>query len=216
MTEPTPQAPRLAAPELAAVEVHGMTRAAFVMRGALALGAGAGTAAVGPFVARALAQGETADAAVLDFALTLELLEAEFYRRALKEVRGLSDEVRRVTVVLRDHEEEHAEVISKTLRQLAVRPSDPPQLDFGGAFRSERSYLALSQTLEDTGVAAYNGAAPDIVSRRVLAAAGAIVQVEARHAAVIRSLRGEEITPGAFDKAATMDAIQSRVDPYLR
>lgn len=198
------------------VRVHGMTRAAFVMRGALALGAGAGMAAVGPFVTRALAQGENADATVLDFALTLELLEATFYRRALEEVPDLSDEVRRVTVELRDHEEAHVEVISKTLRQLAVRPSAVPQLDFGDAFRSERSYLALSQTLEETGVAAYNGAAPDIVSRRILAAAGAIVQVEARHAAVIRSLRGEDIDPGAFDKPADMAATQSRVDPYVR
>jgi len=196
--------------------VHGMTRAAFVMRGALAIGASAGIGAVGPFVSNAFAQGENADAAVLDFALTLEILEATFYREALKQVPGMSDEVRRVSVILRDHEEAHIEIISKTIRQLGVRPSAAPELDFGSAFSDEGSYLALSQTLEDTGVVAYNGAAPDIVSRRVLAAAGSIVQVEARHAAVIRSIRGEEITPGAFDKAASADIIQDRVSPYLK
>lgn len=211
----TQREPRV--PELGVgVGVHGMTRAALLVRGAFAAGAASGLGAVGPFVARALAQGENSDAALLDFALTLEILEATFYRQALKRVPDLSDEVKRVTLTLRDHEEEHAEVISKTMRQLAVRPSPMPKLDFGDAFRDERSYLALAQTFEDTGVAAYNGAAPEVVSRRMLNTVGRIMQVEARHAAVIRQLRGEPITAGAFDEGADMDTIAARVERYTR
>ena len=58
----------------------------------------------------------------------------------------------------------------------------------------------MSKQLEDTGVAAYNGAAPELFSREILAIAGEIVQIEARHAAVVRDLLGQPIADGAFDK----------------
>ncbi len=58
--------------------------------------------------------------------------------------------------------------------------------------------------LENTGVGAYNGAGPSLSNRALLAAAGSIVQVEARHAASIALLTGQSITPnGAFDKPLT-------------
>ena len=56
-------------------------------------------------------------------------------------------------------------------------------MDFGDAFASEKAFLKLAQTLEDTGVSAYNGAGPMIKRAEVLGAAGSIVQIEARHAA---------------------------------
>ena len=62
-----------------------------------------------------------------------------------------------------------------------------------------KEFLNLAQTFEDTGVSAYNGAAPQIKSKEVLGAAGSIVQVEARHAAAIRLQNGEEPAPEAFD-----------------
>ena len=61
----------MSAPELAAVEVHGMSRAAFLTRGALAAGAVYGTGMVAPFVSRALAQAGGGDVGILNFALTL-------------------------------------------------------------------------------------------------------------------------------------------------
>ena len=65
-------------------------------------------------------------------------------------------------------------------------------------------------------MAAYNGAAPKIKSKEVLAAAGAIVQVEARHAAAIRLLRGENPAPEGFDKGLKMDEVLDAVKPFVK
>ena len=67
------------------------------------------------------------------------------------------------------------------IADLGGTPVKAPGVDFGGAFANGKSFLKLAQTLEDTGVSAYNGAAPAIESTEVLGAAGSIVQVEARH-----------------------------------
>ena len=65
-------------------------------------------------------------------------------------------------------------------------------------------------------MSAYNGAAPQIQSTDVLAAAGSIVQVEARHAAAIRSLNGQPTTDAGFDKALEMQAVLDAVKPFVK
>jgi rubrerythrin len=201
---------------LAQVSVDGMTRGAFILRGALAAAAVYGAGAVTPFVEGALAQSDASDAAILDFALRLEILEATFYDQALKQVPGMSAEVRAVAKTIQDHEHQHVDVIHSTILQLGIRNSVPPKLDFGDAFSSEARFLEVSQQLEDTGVSAYNGAAPTIFAARILAVAGTIVQVEARHAATIRDLRGQPIADAAFDKPLPAGVVAVRVKPYIR
>ena len=90
-----------------------------------------------------------------------------------------------------------------------------PNVDFGNVFTSEASFLKIAKTFEDTGVSAYNGAAPTIKSGDVLAAAGSIVQVEARHAALIRLTRGKTPAPEAFDPASTRTRCCA-VKPFAR
>lgn len=210
------QTGRLAAPELAAIDINGVTRQSFIVRGAVTAGAVYGLGAVGPFVRQALAQDAAGDVDILNFALTLEYLEAAFYDQALQQVRGLQANVKELATTLRDNEHEHVTALSGTIKQLGGKPVKAPGVDFGGVFASQKSFLKLAQTFEDTGVSAYNGAGPQIESTEVLAAAGSIVQVEARHAAAIRSLNGQPITDGAFDKPLEMQAVLDAVKPFVK
>jgi rubrerythrin len=203
------------APELAAVEIESMDRSAFLLRGALAAGAVYGAASVGPLVRSAFATGRKNDAEILNFALTLEYLEAAFYQQAADQVGGLSREIAGYVRTFGDEEQEHVDALAATISDLGEKPVTAPQVDFGDAFSSQDAFLRLAITLEDTGVSAYNGAAPMIKSNKLLATAGGIVQVEARHAAVIRSVAGENPAPAAFDPTLTTDEVLAAVQPFF-
>jgi rubrerythrin len=207
----------LVVPELATVEIKGMTRSSFLLRSTLAAGAVYGGAVVGPYVKQAFAQGEgsSGDVDILNFALTLEFLESTFYQEALREVSGLSGDVQALTEQLEADEAAHVDALTATIKDLGGKPVPAPEVDFGDAFKDEDSYLELSQTFEDTGVSAYNGAAPEIQSTEVLAAAGSIVQIEGRHAALIRFTRGEEPAPTAFDETLDMQEVLDAVEPFI-
>jgi hypothetical protein len=196
------------------VEIKGMTRQAFLVKGALATGTVYGMGAVQPFVSQALAQ--EGDEGILNFALTLEYLEAAFYTQAVQKVSGLSGETKKLATELRDNETAHVQALTAAIKGLNGKPVAAPGVDFGGAFSSEKSFLKLAQTFEDTGVSAYNGAAPALKSKKLLAAAGSIVQVEARHAAAIRNLNGEPVTDGGFDKTLAKADVLKAVKPFLK
>jgi rubrerythrin len=199
----------------ARVGVDGMTRGSFILRGALATATVYGAGTVGPFVRGAFAQSDASDALILDFALGLEALEATFYAQALKQVPSLSGATRALTQEISDHEHEHETTIRATILQLGIKNSARPKFDFGDAFSSESRFLDVAQMLEETGVSAYNGAAPELFDRRILAVAGSIAQVEARHAAIIRDLRGQPITAGAFDKPLKEAQVAPKVKPFI-
>jgi rubrerythrin len=202
-----------AASELDAVEIHGMTRSSFILRGAVAAGSVYGASMVSPFVRQALAQGG-GDVEVLNFALTLEFLEAAFYTEAGK-IGGLSDEAVKLVETFGNEEQQHVDALSKTITDLGGKPTAAPMVDFG-SLKNEAAFLKLAVAFEDLGVSAYNGAAPAIKSKEVLAAAGSIVQVEARHAAAIRLLAKKDPAPQAFDESATTDAVLKAVKPYVK
>lgn len=193
------------------IRARGLTREAFLLSGALSIGA----AAAGPGVRAALAQTGGGDSEVLNFALTLELLEARFYERGLRLVKELQGEDRAVIVELRDNESEHVRILSRLIRRLGATPVTEPQFDFGDAFSSESRFLEVAQQLEELGVAAYNGAATRIADQAVLGAAGAIVQVEARHAAIVRLMRGEPFAPEALDRSLPQGDVVERVEPFI-
>ena len=205
----------LAVPELATVEITGMTRHAFILRGAMTAGAVYGLGAVSPFVGSAMAQEGGGDVEILNFALTLEYLEADFYKQGMEKA-GLSGDVAALAKEIHDNEMEHVEALKATIEQLGGTPAEEPTFDFGAAVNSEEAFLKLANTLEDTGVSAYNGAATSIESVEVLAAAGGIVQVEARHAALIRLTRGTEPAPLSFDKPSTTDEVLAAVKPLIK
>jgi rubrerythrin len=197
---------------LGGIEVQGMTRSAFLLRAALAAGAAGGAGAVGPFVSRALAQSGSGDVEILNFALTLEYLEAVFYDRALDI--GLSGDVETLARAFGDDEAKHVDTLKTTITSLGGKPVPKPTFEF--PIEDQPSFVALAITLEDTGVSAYNGAAPSIKSKEVLAAAGTIVQIEARHAAALRMAGMQEPAPEAFDQAFARQKVLDAAAPFIK
>ena len=211
---PEPGATSMVNPELASFEVHGMTRSSFILRGALAAGAFYGTSAVTPFVSQALAETGGGDAEILNFALTLEYLEADFYNVKGKQV-GLSGQAKVYAKQFGAEEAEHVSALTAAIKQLGGTPVKKPTFVFPAA--SESSFLKLASVLENTGVGAYNGAAPSLQSKQVLAAAGSIVQIEARHAAAIDLLIGTSPTPNkGFDTPLTKAQVLAAAGPLIK
>jgi hypothetical protein len=202
----------LSHPELAQVEVHGMNRASFLLKGALATGAVYGASAVAPFVSSALAASSDID--ILNFALTLEYLESNFYQVKGKTVH-LSGQAKTLAKSFGDEEAEHVTALTGAIKKSGGKPVKMPQFAF--PVTNQAGFLKLAYTLENVGVGAYNGAGPSLKSKALLAAAGSIVQVEARHAASIAVLTGAKITPnGAFDRALTMKQVLAAAGPLIK
>ena len=202
-----------ATPGLDGVQVRGMTRSAFLLRGALAAGGLYGAGAVAPFVGRAFGAGGGGDIAILNFALTLEHVESDFYKKAVA-VKGLPPELASVLHQISGHEDAHVQQLTQTIQQLGATPSPAPKTSFP-ALRGAAAVLRIAVALEDAGVGAYNGAAPRIQSPALLAAAGSIVHVEGRHAGALRELAGKFPAPGAFDKSLTQAEATAAVKPYV-
>jgi rubrerythrin len=194
------------------IEIQGMSRGTFLVRGALATGAAYGAASVTPWVTRALAQEGGGDVEILNFALTLEYLETDFYKQAGK--LSLSGDYKSLAKDFGENEQAHVDALIATIEKLGGKPVKSPTFAFG--MKSQKDFEKLAITLEDTGVSAYNGAAPMIESKDVLAAAGSIVQVEARHAAAVRFLGGMNPTTGPFDEPLSTGQVLKAVKPLIK
>ncbi len=192
-----------------------LTRHELLLRAALGAVTAGGVAAATPLVTKALAQSGRIDIEVVRFALLLEQLESDYYERSLREVPDFSSSGRALARDLAANEAEHVEALTQLVGTLGAAVPKAPRFDFGDAFTSESAFMALAQTLEDTGVAAYNGAGPLIEQTDILAAAGQIVQIEARHAALVRWERGVDIVDSPFDNGKPMDEIRRMVTPFV-
>lgn len=174
------------------------------------LAAAAIPTALGSMFKKAYGQTTTSIVGVLNFALTLEYLEAEFYTRAVA-APGLIPTGPAATAItlIRDHENAHVAFLRTAITAAGGTPVAKPTFDFSGgngsgtgpfatAFTNYAVFLAVAQTFEDTGVRAYKGQAGNLISNNdVLQAALQIHSVEARHAAHIRYMRRSAGTLGA-------------------
>lgn len=188
----------------------GLTRAQLLIRG-MALGLGAS----GVAVARAVADVKS-DLGLLSFLLEIEYIHAALYRDALKDVPGMTSGTARLARELRDHEVAHVDALRATITDAGGRPATRPSTTFGVELRTEARFLKLANTLEDTAVSAYNGVAPQFESKELLAAVASIVQVEARHSALVREAREKPPAPLAFDKDSSQDDVRERIRRYRR
>jgi hypothetical protein len=200
-------------PGLEAVEVHGVTRASFILRGAIAAGAVYGAGAVAPFVSNAFAAGSS-DLDILNFALTLEYLETDFYTVKAKSV-GLSGAAKAIATSFGEEEAAHVAGLTSAIKAAGGQPAAKPTFSF--PVTNQAGFLKLAYVLENTGVGAYNGAGPSLSNKQYLAVAGSIVQIEARHAATIAQLTGDMITPdGAFDKPLSKAQVLAKAGPLIK
>src|SRR3954452_9480317 len=153
------------------------------------------------------------DLGILGYALTLEYLETQFYADAAKSGK-LSGKVLSVAKEFGEQEGEHVKALEATIQKLGGKLPPKPKAKF--PLKDEKSILKLAATVENLGAAAYLGQAGNIRSREELAAALATHSVEGRHAAVLNSVIGDDITPdGAFSKPASADEVLMSVKPFL-
>lgn len=208
----TPNQPCLDALDPDVLEVTVSRRDALRRAGTRAAGLAIASAplALGLMARDAFAQGPLPQPIrdVLNFALTLEYLEDEFYRAGLAAPALIPAADRTVVQQIGKHETAHVQLLASVLGNDAIAK---PTFDFtaGGAFgdvfTNYQTFLALAQGFEDTGVRAYKGQAGALISDNgVLTTALQIHSVEARHAAQVRRMRGRKgwITAAATDVGA--------------
>ena len=134
------------------------------------------------------------DVGILNYAYALEQLEADFYTKVVNNFySGISNAEKEIFTDLYHHEVVHRDFFKAAIS--GATSNVLPTLEFqypNGNFNDRNSVLATAKALEDTGVAAYNGAGKYITNPDYLVIAGNIVSVEARHASAIRNL----INPG--------------------
>ena len=165
-------------------------------------GAGVATAAYG--------QG---DAGILNFALSLEYLEADFYKQAVASG-NLDGRALELAKRFGEQENSHVTTLEGTVRNLGGKPAPRPKASF--TLDNRQTILATMDQLEAIGAGAYLGQADRIQSREVLAAALSIHSVEARHAAVVSMMLGRPISPdGPFARPLTSVDVLSQIRPFV-
>ncbi len=194
-----------------AVRAEGHTRASFFVRGGALVGGGLALGSLPIAFAGAAGGLSKGDVKILNYALTLEYLEAAFYAEAVEKGK-LTGNAAGFAKLVGAHEAAHVTALKGTLGSQAVKS---PKFDFMGTTASNDTFLKTAMTLEDTGVSAYQGQATNIQSPQVLTAAGAILAVEARHASWVRDLIGHggdpSPAPEAFSKPMSMSAVLGAV-----
>jgi rubrerythrin len=206
----------------------GDTRLGFLKKAGLAggavIGGGALLSALAPAASMAAAgKGRPpakfgmGDVGILNFALTLEYLEAAFYNEATANqrkktfIKNKQAQVFLKTVTA--DENAHVAYLKKALGSKAVAA---PKVDFGGTTSSEASFIKTAAALENTGVHAYSGQALNIKTPATVGAALSILTIEARHASVagllLKATPGSLTPDGPFDTPFTANEVLKAVE----
>lgn len=170
--------------------------------------------------------GDLTDFDIVQYALFLEHLENAFYREGLatftaadfqRGIRGLRSgsldmsgtlfvdgaKVRDHVARVGEHEASHAADLYATLASLGATPLEECD-GYNFDFSSVESFMVTAQLLENTGVAAYVGAASALSNPDFIRVAASIATVEARHAAYFDLMTANRAHPSAYDLARPM------------
>ncbi len=152
------------------------------------------------------------DLAIVNYALTLEYLESQFYAKVIASNLFTGPTLSTIKTFAAE-EAEHVTALKGVAMKLGTPAAKPT-----GKFRikSAKQVAILAATVENLGAAAYLGQASHIQSREILAAALSIHSIEARHAATLNLLIKKNPTPnGAFGSPATMQQVLAAVKPFM-
>ena len=158
-------------------------------------------------------QSASQDLAILNYALTLEHLEATAYR-AINASGLMSGAAAAYFVQIGAHEADHVVTLDKTIRSLGGTPVQALASYNWPTFKSQAEVLTYFQAVEELGAAAYLGQAPRLQNPDLLTAAVSIHNVEAQHAAILSDLIGVSPSP-AFGMPKTMEQVLAVVTPIL-
>lgn len=170
----------------------------------------------------------TSDIGILNYALTLEHLEAAFYTQGLSRFRATDFSSAMFASVfgpgtvsgvytnlgrIRDHEVAHVRALQDAIESLGGTPVSPCTYNF--PYNTPEQFLQVAVALEETGVAAYNGALALLTSAALKGAGASIATVEGRHAAYLQLLNTAIPFPKAFDDAKMMREILAIASAYI-
>lgn len=170
--------------------------------------------------------GVKGDLHILNYALTLEYLETEFYKEVIASGIVTDPKVASIAKKFGETERQHVEALTATIKQLGGTPVSAPKTKFQPTIaKGLKTVLETAATVENLGAAAYLGAAGGITNKDVLAAALSIHSVEARHAAALNTLVGRgfglkgglsgSLPDGAFAKGMDEASVLAAVKPFL-
>ncbi|KAH8839444.1 hypothetical protein MCOR27_005642 [Pyricularia oryzae] len=164
--------------------------------------------------------GGLTDVDILQFALTLEHLEAAFYQQGFAkfpaaQFQALGATPQQVTDLLGvgASEQAHVTFLQSAIAQAGTKPVQPCKYNF--KFTDAAGMLGTASVLESVGVSAYLGAAPLVKDKSILSAAGSILTIEARHQTAINIVSQLAGSPGAFDAPLGPREVFSLAAPFI-
>lgn len=187
------------------------------MKNLLIAASSLGLAAAGPIQKRA---GGVTDGVILNYALTLEHLENNFYKQGLANFTQAqfasagfdAATYNRIKTIAAD-EASHVKFLTDALGAAGVKATAECTYAFG--VTSPQTFMATASVLEGVGVSAYLGAAADIMSKTYLTAAGAILTTEARHSAYIRNSIKQNPFASPFDTPLSYNEVYTLAAQFI-
>jgi rubrerythrin len=160
------------------------------------------------------------DVEIVNYALTLEYLEADFYRQVLASGVIKDPKVGALAKKFGETEQAHVEALTQAVKSLGGTPAAKPETKFESIIDGgPTKILKTAAAVENLGAAAYLGQAGRIKDKKILAAALSIHSVEARHAAALNELIGAgfkgSLPDGAFAKPMSMAQVLKQVQPFI-
>ena len=215
----------------------GNTRRQFMVGAAGAVGGvAAGSALIGPAAGQAEEDEEDEavendfedDVEILNYALTIEYLQASFYEEGLSNIdeedfytlvapddSRLQEDLLGQIQTIQSQKNETVSALTSAIESLGGTPAEEPTFDFGIAVQYPMAFLGTGAQFADISVSAYAGAAPDIEDEAVLAPALGIHSATARHASYLRTLIDETGFPNAIDEPRSRDEVLDLVSEYI-